>query len=331
MKYGLLGKSQIKVSLLGLGCWAFAGGNVWGSQEEKDSIDTIRAAMEAGINFFDTAEMYGDGKSEEVLGKALQGCRSQVVIASKAASPSLSRENIIKACEQSLKRLHTDYLDLYQIHWPNRSVPLEETVAALEQLVEQGKVRTVGVSNFGIKDLEDILKLTSIVTDQLPYSLLWRAIENSIKPKCVDNNVGILAYSPLSQGLLTGKYKTADEVPLGLTITRFYSHKRSNARHGEAGMEEETFAAIAKLREICHKVGEPMGNIAVSWLLRQTGVSSVLVGARTPQQLNENIKAADVELADDVMKALTEATEQLKAKVGDNPDMWEGRAKSRYL
>lgn len=331
MEYGLLGRTQIKVSLMGLGCWAFAGGNVWGVQEEKDSVDTVRAALDAGINFFDTAEMYGDGKSEEVLGKALQDCRHQVVIASKAASPNLSQEDIIKACEQSLKRLRTDYLDLYQIHWPNRSVPLEETVAGLEQLVQQGKVRAVGVSNFGVKDLDDILKLTNIATDQLPYSLLWRPIEHSIQPKCVDNNVGILAYSPLSQGLLTGKYRAADEVPQGLTITRFYSHERSNARHGEAGMEAETFAAIARLREICEAIGVTMGNMAIAWLLRQAGVSSVIVGARKPQQLNENIKAADVELADEVLKALTEATERLKAAAGNNPDMWEGRAKSRYL
>lgn len=204
-------------------------------------------------------------------------------------------------------------------------------MAGLEQLVRQGKVRAVGVSNFGVRDLGDILKLTNIATDQLPYSLLWRPIEHSIQPKCVDNNVGILAYSPLSHGLLTGKYKAADEVPQGLTITRFYSHERSNARHGEVGMEAETFAAIARLREICQAVGVPMGNMAIAWLLRQAGVSSVIVGARTPQQLNENSKATDVKLTDEVWKALTEATGGLKAKAGDNPDMWEGRVKSRYL
>lgn len=330
MQYTLLGESRIKVSALGLGCWAFAGGAVWGNQEERDSIATIRTAIDAGITLLDTSEMYGDGKSEEVVGRALQGCRHQVVLASKAASVNLSGENIITACERSLKRLKTDYLDLYQIHWPNRAIPLEETTAALEKLVQQGKVRTIGVCNFGVKDMESILKLSNIVTDQLPYSLLWRAIEDAILPKCVENKVGVIAYSPLCQGLLTGKYQTVDQVPRGLTGTRIYSHERSNARHGEPGMEAETFTALDRLREICTNTGDLMGNVAISWLLRQTGVSSVLVGARTPQQLRENLKAITVELSNETMKGLAVATEELKVKVGDNPDMWEGKEKSRY-
>ncbi|MDF2501839.1 MAG: aldo/keto reductase [Anaerosporomusa subterranea] len=330
MRYTTLGKTQLKVSALGLGCWAFAGGTVWGNQEEKDSINTIRAAIDVGITFFDTAEKYGDGHSEEVLGQGLKGCRHQVVVASKVYSDNLTRENVIKSCEQSLKRLNTDYLDLYQIHWPSRSIPLEETMAAFDQLVQQGKVRTVGVCNFGVQDMESVLKLSSVVSNQLPYSLLWQAIEQEILPKCKEKRVGVIAYSPLCQGLLTGKYQSVEQVPPGLTGTRFYSHQRSNARHGEAGMEAETFTAVARIREICASIGESMGNVAISWVLNQPGISSVLVGARTPQQLQENIKATNVELSNETMKSLVVATEDLKAKVGDNPDMWEGKAKSRY-
>ena len=331
MKYDLLGEASVKISAIGMGCWAFAGGAYWGTQEEKDSIDTINAAMHAGINFFDTAEMYGDGKSEEVVGKALQHCRSQVVIATKAASSNLSHEKLIKACEQSLKRLKTDYIDLYQIHWPNREVPFEETAKALELLVQQGKVRTVGVCNFGALDMESILKATSIVSNQLPYSLLWRAIEGEILPQCINKDVGILCYSPLSQGLLTGKYKSVEEVPAGIAGTRYYSKERSaNARHGESGLETETFYAIDKIRKICERLGKPMGNIAVAWLLAQKGIKSVLVGARTPKQLHENIKAGSIILGDDVIKALSDATLELKQKVGNNPDMWEGKQKSRF-
>lgn len=330
MKYGTLGKSELKVSRLGLGCWAFAGGSVWGSQDEKASIDTIRAALDAGITLFDTSEMYGDGKSEEVVGKALKGCRDKAVIASKVASPNLSQDKVMQACEQSLRRLQTDYLDLYQIHWPNRDVAIEETARALKELVKQGKVRTIGVSNFGVMDMEGILACTSLASNQLPYSLLWRVIEDTILPKCREQDVGVIPYSPLSQGLLTGKYRTADEVPPGLAITRFYSCKRTGTRHGEPGMEAETFAAVDAIRSICREIGEPMGNVATAWLLQQPGVASVLIGARSPQQLYENSKAAELTLSDAVCQALTQATEALKRKVGDNPDMWEGRAKSRY-
>jgi myo-inositol catabolism protein IolS len=330
MKVGLLGKTGVKISAMGLGCWAFAGGSYWGNQEEQDSINTIMAAMEAGINFFDTAEMYGDGKSEEVVGKALQNHRDKVVIATKAASASLSAEKLIEACEKSLKRLKTDYIDLYQIHWPNRAVPFEETAKALEQLLQQGKVRALGVCNFGAQDIENIKKVANIITDQLPYSLLWRAIEDEIVPQCIKSDTGILCYSPLSQGLLTGKYKSPDEVPLGITGTRFYSHERSNARHGEPGLETETFDAISRIRKICKNTGESMGNITIAWLLQQKGVASVLVGARVPNQLRENIKAADIVLSVDILKELSAATDELKRKVGNNPDMWEGSPKSRF-
>lgn len=330
MKYGFLGKTKVEISSMGLGCWAFAGGSYWGNQEEQDSINTIMAAMEAGINFFDTAEMYGDGKSEEVVGKALQHCRDKAVIATKAASANLSAGKLIEACEQSLKRLKTDYVDLYQIHWPNRSVPFEETAKAMEQLLQQGKVRALGVCNFGVQDMEAINKIANVITNQLPYSLLWRAIEDEIVPQCIKNDAGILCYSPLSQGLLTGKYKSPDEVPLGITGTRFYSHERSNARHGELGLETETFEAISWIKKICENMGESMGNVSIAWLLKQKGVASVLVGARVPTQLRENIKAADIDLSNNVLRELSTATDVLKRKVGNNPDMWEGALKSRF-
>jgi aryl-alcohol dehydrogenase-like predicted oxidoreductase len=245
-------------------------------------------------------------------------------------SDNLTRENVIKSCEQSLKRLNTDYLDLYQIHWPSSTIPLTETMAAFDQLVQQGKVRAVGVCNFGVQDMESVLKLNNVVSDQLPYSLLWRAIEQSILPKCKEDRVGVIAYSPLCQGLLTGKYQSVEQVPPGLTGTRLYSHLRSNARHRESGMEAETFGAVAKIRDICANFGESMGNVAISWVLNQPGISSVLVGARSPQQLQENIKAAEVVISDTVKQALDDATEELRTKVSDNPDMWEGKAKSRY-
>ena len=330
MNYAVLGNTGIKISSIGLGCWAFAGGSYWGNQDERSSISTILAAVDEGINFLDTAEAYGDGKSEEVVGKAVQQCRDKVVIATKAASTNLSREKLVEACEKSLKRLHTDHIDLYQMHWPNRAVPFEETATAMKQLLKQGKVRALGVCNLGVTDLENFTKSAQIVTNQLPYSLLWRAIEDEIVPQSIKSGAGILCYSPLSQGLLTGKYRSADEVPVGRTGTRFYSSKRSDARHGEPGLETETFDAISRIRTVCEHAKESMGHVSLAWLLRQKGVCSVLVGARTPEHVRENAKVASMVLSDGVLKELTAATDELKRKVGHNPDMWEGSLKSRF-
>lgn len=176
MRYRKLGQTDIIVSVIAMGCWPIVGDFTWGPQDEADSIATIHAALDAGINFFDTAEMYGNGYSEELLGRALAGRRHEVVIASKVGSEHLAADQVIRAGEGSLRRLRTDYIDLYQIHWPSRTVPLAETMAALERLRQQGKVRAIGVSNFGLGDLGDLLAIGRPETNQLPYSLLWRAI-----------------------------------------------------------------------------------------------------------------------------------------------------------
>ena len=159
-------------------------------RQEKDSVDTIRAAVDAGINMFDTAEFYNDGVAEKVLGKGLAGLRAKVLVATKAWPENLTADKLIRACEGSLKRLKTDYIDLYQIHWPNRDVPLEETFGAMEKLKQDGKIRFVGVSNFGVRDLTDALDCAEVVTDQLVYSLLFRAIEYEILDKCRETRVG---------------------------------------------------------------------------------------------------------------------------------------------
>ena len=245
MQYQKLGQTNIDVSVIALGCWPFAGGKVWGPQDDKVSIETVQAALEAGINFFDTAAGYGAGHSERVLGQGLLGRRDQAVVATKVSASHLAADDVIRACEESLKNLQTDYIDLYQIHWPNWSVPLAETVEALTRLREQGKIRAVGVCNFGVRDLSGMLKLGPCETDQLPYNLLWRTIEPEILPLCLRNGVGLICYSPLAQGVLTGRYASADEVPDGLARTRHYAGTRPQAEHGEAGCETEVFEAVA--------------------------------------------------------------------------------------
>ncbi len=322
MKFNKLGNTNIDVSVIALGCWPFAGGKVWGHQDDDVSVATVHAALDVGINFFDTAEGYENGHSERVLGRGLEGRRSEAVIASKVSGGHLSAEGIMAACEQSLINLRTDYMDLYQIHWPNWKIPIDETMKALEALRDQGKVRAIGVCNFGPKDLSDLLTVGTIVTNQLPYSLLWRVIERDIQPLCVQNNIGLICYSPLMQGLLTGRYQSADEVPVGLARTRLYSKDRPMSGHEEPGCETEVFDAIAKIRKIADEVGKPMATVALAWVRQQAGVTSLLVGARSPDELQWNLPAVDLTLSDDVIQQLSEATEPVKERLGNNPDMW---------
>ena len=208
MNYNYLGKTNIKVSEFALGCWPFAGGSVWGTQDKSDSISTVHAALDNGINFFDTAEGYNDDyHSESILGEALVNRRNRSVIATKISPPNLLPQKIEEACNNSLKRLSTDYIDLYQIHWPNHDLNMEDSINELNKLVDKGKIRSLGVCNFGVDDLNEILNLGVFSTDQLPYNLLWRPIEEEILPECKKNNIGIICYSPLAQGLLTGRYR----------------------------------------------------------------------------------------------------------------------------
>ncbi|MFW6387674.1 MAG: aldo/keto reductase, partial [bacterium] len=318
-------QTDTRVSTIALGCWAFAGGGNWGPQNDEDSINTVDAALSHGINFLDTAEGYGDGYSESIIGKALKNRRHEAVIATKPKPDRATSDELQKACDESLRRLGTDYIDLYQQHWPNRDVPLEETVAGMERLKEQGKIRAFGVCNYGTKDLGNLLAHATPVTNQLAYSLIWRAIEFEVQPKCEDNGIGILCYSPIAQGLLTGKYRSADEVPVGRARTKHFADSREQARHGHPGAEKETFEAIDRVRTISAQSGFSMLELSVGWLMKQPAVTSVLTGARTPEQLRQNAAAADVTLPSDVLDELTRATDELKGLLGSNPDPWADR------
>ena len=330
MRYAKLGETDIEVSRMALGCWPFAGGRVWGPQDDDDSIAAVHASLDSGVNFFDTAEGYSDdSNSEEVLGRALEGRRGEAIIATKIGNAYLHPSMVVEHCEASLQRLQTDYIDLYQIHWPNHDVPVEDTMSELLKLQDSGKVRSLGVCNFGVRDLTDILECGAIVTNQLPYNLIWRALEFAIKPTCVANNVGIICYSPLQQGLLTGRYATPDEVPPGLSRTRHFNEDREQAIHGEEGCEEETFAAIASVLEIAEDVGEHPAKISLAWLLAQEGVTSLLVGARNADEVALNTPTFDYDLPSDVADALSEATEELKQILGESADFWQSPSRMR--
>lgn len=327
MQYRTLGTTDIQVSAIALGGWTFGGGATWGDADEAESIATIHAAIDAGITFLDTAEGYGN--SEIICGKALVGRRADMVIATKVGQRNLAPDDVRAACDTSLRRLQTDYIDLYQIHWPSRAVPLADTWGALERLRDEGKIRAIGVSNFGVGDLADLRALGHAETNQLPYNLLWRAIEFDILPACQADRMGILCYSALAQGLLTGKFASADAVPPGRARTKHFSKDRPETRHAEAGAEAETFAAIAALRQISQRLDLPMADVALAWLLHQPGVTSVLAGARTPQQVRQNAAAADVTLSADILAELDAMSSDLKARLGSDPDMWSSESRFR--
>ncbi len=321
MQYAALGKrSDMQVSAIALGCWPFAGGKVWGAQEDADSIAAVHAALDKGINFFDTAEGYG--RSEEVLGRGLWGRRHEATVATKVSAANLSAKDVINACERSLRALQIDYIDLYQIHWPNWDVPLAETVGALETLQEKGKIRAYGVCNFAEQDLSEMIALGQCVTDQLPYNLAWRGIERAVLPLCRANGVGVICYSPLAQGVLTGRYANADEMPEGLARTRLYSDERSMSEHGESGHEEELFTAVAQVRRIAADLGEQMAAVSLAWAREQEGVTSLLVGARNADEVRRNLPSLDLTLLADVLRQLAQVTEQLKGALGESLDMW---------
>ena len=330
MELRQLGKSSLMVSPIGVGFWGIVGGDYWGAQDESDTINTVHAALDAGINFFDSAEGYGDGYSEQMLGRALKGRRSEAIIATKVSRNNLAPDDIRAACERSLKRLDSDTIDLYQVHWPSRDIPFEDSMSTLLDLQAAGKIRVIGVSNFGKLDTTDMLQIGRYEANQLPYSLLWRALEYEIQPQCVEHDIGILPYSPLNQALLTGRYRNADEMPYQRTRTRHYRGDRRDSRHGTPGFEVETFAAVDAIREICADVNQQMVHVALAWLLHKPAVTSVLAGARNPQQIESNLIAGSLSLSDDTMRRLDAATDDLKRKLGPDPDMWGIGDRSRY-
>lgn len=328
MQYRKLGRSDLNVSVLSVGMWAVADERIWGSQDEKDAIHAVHTALDLGVNLFDSAEGYGNGYSEQILGKALKGRREEAIIATKVGSNNLAHDDVIAACERSLKYLDTDYIDLYQIHWPGRDVPFDETMSALVKLREQGKIRVIGVSNFGKQDIPDMLEIERFESNQVPYNLLWRAIEYDIVPQCVENDIAILTYSPILQGLLAGKFATAADVPDERARTRHFSSEREMAHHGQPGAETETFAAIDAIRQISAELNQPMAQVSLAWLMHQPGVTSVIAGARNADQVRSNVQAADLQLDQATLDKLDQATVGLKEHFGTNPDMW--RVPSRY-
>lgn len=296
MRTKKLGNSDLEVSVIALGTWPM-GGSAYGDVDDKESIATIQAAIDAGINLIDTAPAYGTGRAEEIVGKAIKGRRNQVHIATKVGivrtddgvKKSLKPESIRKEIDDSLRRLNVDVIDVYQIHWPDYSTPLEDSLAELVKLQEAGKFRYLGVSNFDQKLMDTVRKHTTLTCLQPQYSLLHRDIEQELLPYCRQHNIGILAYGPLGSGILAGRFKTRPKIESG----RFHFYP-----FFKEPMWSKAMQLVKVLTKIAEEHNKPLSHIAINWLTQQPGVTSALVGARHPQQIIENAGAGNWELSE---------------------------------
>ncbi len=322
--------SGMSLPVLGIGCWSFGGGDYWGAQDQGEVEVVVRRALELGANFFDTAEGYNDGRSEESLGAALKGRRQEAIIGTKIPPNHTEPAVLRQHCEDSLRRLQTDYFDIYMVHWPitDQSVPL--AFETLGRLQAEGKIRSVGVSNFGVSQLQEAVGTgCRIDVNQYCFNLLSRGIEVDLLPLCSRLGIGILAYMPLMQGLLTGKYVSPEEMPAVRRRTRHFQGTRPGSRHGEAGAEQETFAAIRAIGEVAAGLGLPMGQVALAWILSRPAITSVLAGVRTVEQLEDNCAGLAVRLPAEAVTRLDALTAPLLEILGASPDYFQGRASGR--
>ncbi len=318
MKTLKLGSSAIQVSAIVFGGWQ-AGKESWVGIDDDEQIAAFRAAFDAGVTTFDTAEAYGNGHSESILAKALKSERERIVIATKVSWEHLRRADVISACERSLKNLETEWIDLYQIHWPAGSfgsehVPLEETMGALLDLKAQGKIRAIGVSNFNHAELVAAHRLGPVDSVQPCFSLFFRASEAEVFPYCEAHGITVLAYSPLAQGLLTGKFGK------GKTFPREDNRVDNRLFKGEA--YERALSGLDELRPIASKNGITLGQLALGWLLSRPNTAAI-VGARNAAQAVENAFAGSVSLSSEDLAAIDAIGKGVYATLGPSSMMWD--------
>ncbi len=313
-----LGTSEVLISPIIMGTWQ-TGKAMWTDIDDNQSLKAIRAAFDAGVTTFDTAEVYGNGHSERILGKALEGFRHETVVATKVFSNHLKHDQVISACERSLKNLKTDYIDLYQIHWPpgsfgHAAVPMHEIFQALKKLQTQGKIRTIGVSNFDRSQMEEAAQFGEIVSLQPPYSLFWRHVEAEASPYCQENKMSILAYSPMAQGLLTGKFGSDHQFKKG-------DHRSSN-RLFQAEHYDRVQKALAKLKPIAEENDATLGQLALAWVIAQPNANAI-AGARSPEQATQNAAAAQIKLSSGDLAAMDEIGRSVTDHLDDDPVLWK--------
>jgi aryl-alcohol dehydrogenase-like predicted oxidoreductase len=302
-----LGNSNLEITRIGLGTWAIGGGGYqygWGPQDDRESTAAIHRALDLGINWVDTAPAYGLGRSEKVVGAAIAERRDEVIIATKCGQVwekgdtstdfSLRADSVRREAENSLRRLNVDVIDLYQIHWPHPDEQIEEGWSTIADLVQEGKVRCGGVSNFSVEQLERIRKIHPVTSLQPPYHMLQRTIEEEILPYCQEQGIGVITYSPMMSGLLTGKYDRQ----------RIEGLPSDDWRKRSQQFTEPELSAnlrlVGELKELANQEGHTLPQLAIAWVLRRPEVTAAIVGARKPSQIEETAPAADWELSDEI-------------------------------
>ncbi|MET4140739.1 aldo/keto reductase [Pedobacter sp. UYP1] len=325
MEYRKLGNTELNLSTITHGAFAI-GGTMWGGNEKQDSIDAIHASLDHGVTSIDTAPFYGFGLSEELIGEAIKGRdRSKIQLLNKfglvwdgsnngkgefffdagADGKSIpvykyaSKSNIIKEVEEGLKRLGTDYIDLLQLHWPDATTPIDETMEALNQLIAQGKIRAAGVSNYSLDQLKEAQKTISLASNQVSYSMLNRTIEKEIVPYTVENNIGVIVYSPLERGLLTGKY---------FKDAKLKSNDHRNGYFGQFD-PEKVKALLQTIAPIAAGKNATVAQVVLRWTTLQPGVSIVLAGSRNAAQAIDNARTMDITLNTDELNSINKAIE----------------------
>jgi aryl-alcohol dehydrogenase-like predicted oxidoreductase len=308
-----LGNSDLEITPLGIGAWAIGGGGwqfAWGPQDDNESVAAIQAALDRGLNWIDTAAIYGMGHSEEIVARALKGRSRKPYIFTKCERiwnenreilKSLKRDSLRRECEDSLRRLEVDAIDLYQIHWPEPDEDIEEGWTALAELQREGKVRWIGVSNFSVPQLERAARIAPVTSLQPPYSMLSPEIEQSQLPYCRDHNIGVIVYSPMKSGLLTG----------AMTRERIAAMPPDDFRQRTAHFREPLLTRNLALVELLREIGRghggrTPGEVAVAWTLRHPAVTAAIVGLRSPQQVEGVIGAADLRLSDAEIERIRE-------------------------
>ena len=313
-----LGNSDMQITRLGLGTWAIGGGNWafgWGPQDDEASIATIHRAIDLGINWIDTAAVYGLGHSEEIVAKALKGRSDRPYVFTKGSrvwndqgeiTSSLKEQSLRREVENSLRRLEVDTIDLYQLHWPNPDPDIEEGWSTLAKLKSEGKLRYIGVSNFSVEQMERARKIAPITSLQAPYSLIKRDIEHDILPYCQEHNIGVIVYSPMMSGLLSGK----------MTRERIDNFPEDDWRKRNEEFQEPRLSRNLKLASLLQDIGYPYNRttaeVAIAWTLRHPAVTGAIVGGRRPEQVEEIIGAAEFRLSESEL-------EQIEKFLQENP------------
>lgn len=313
MKKRILGKNGPELTEIGFGAWAIGGPWQWGwgNVDDDESVKAIHAALDGGINWIDTAAVYGFGHSEKVVAQAVKGIRNEVFIATKCgminagggnAGFDLSASSVRNELENSLRNLQTDYVDLYQIHWPNPAEQIEEAWGELSKIKKEGKARFIGVSNFNVDQLKRCMAIDQIQSLQPPYSMVKKGVQEEILPFCLENEIGVVAYSPMGGGMLTGKF---DKSKIAQDDWR-----QNNPMFDEQFLSKG-LSLVEKLRPLAEKYGKTVGHIAVAWVLSNKAVTSAIVGARTKAQTEQNILGAEVNLSNDELNLINDYLSEL--------------------